>query len=195
MIGGGFGPGGFGNDVSRTEVSEVSNPFTGQGRSAPGTPNLPTPPTGWPIGSYSTYEEAQRAVDHLADQEFPVQEVTIVGVDLMLVERIIGRLTWGRVLGGGAASGAWFGLFVGLIMTLFAEQGSWIGPVLVGLGTGLVFGLIFAAVGYASTKGRRDFSSASQLVAGRYDVLSQPTHAEQGRNMLARLAMRPPTAQ
>lgn len=174
----------------------MSNPFTGPTRSAPGTPNLPTPPTGWPIGSYSTYEEAQRAVDHLADQEFPVQEVTIVGVDLMLVERVTGRLSWGRVLGGGAASGAWFGLFVGLIMGMFAQQGaSWIGPVLVGLGTGVVFGLIFAAVGYASTKGRRDFSSASQLVAGRYDVLSQPSHAEHGRDLLAKLAMRPRPSQ
>ncbi|GAA0538025.1 hypothetical protein GCM10011581_04920 [Saccharopolyspora subtropica] len=171
----------------------MSNPFTGSGRSTPGTPNLPTPPSGWPIGSYSTYEEAQRAVDHLADSDFPVQEVTIVGVDLMLVERVTGRLTWGRVLGGGAASGAWFGLFVGLILGMFTPQGSWLGPVLVGLGTGIVFGLVFAAVGYASTRGRRDFSSASQLVAGRYDVLAQPRHAEQGRDLLAKLAMRPPS--
>ncbi|MFC7343173.1 general stress protein [Saccharopolyspora griseoalba] len=176
----------------------MSNPFAGggAGRPTPGTPNLPTPPTGWPIGSYGTYEEAQRAVDHLADSDFPVQEVTIVGVDLMLVERVTGRLTWGRVLGGGAASGAWFGLFVGLIMGMFSPQGaSWFGPVLAGLGAGIVFGLVFAAVGYASTRGRRDFSSASQLVAGRYDVLAQPKHAEQGRDLLARLAMRPPTAE
>lgn len=171
----------------------MSHPFSGSARPAPGTPSLPTPPTGWPIGSYSTYEEAQRAVDHLAENDFPVQEVTIVGVDLMLVERVTGRLSWARVLGGGAASGAWFGLFVGLIMGMFAAQGSsWFGPVLVGLGTGLVFGMVFAAVGYASTRGRRDFSSASQLVAGRYDVLTQPRHAEQGRDMLAKLAMRPP---
>ncbi|QGK72040.1 magnesium transporter [Allosaccharopolyspora coralli] len=156
---------------------------------------MPTPPTGWPIGSYTTYGEAQHAVDHLADNDFPVQEVTIVGVDLMLVERVTGRLSWARVLGGGAASGAWFGLFVGLIMGLFSQAGAWIGPVLVGLGTGVVFGLVFAAVGYASTRGRRDFSSASQLVAGRYDVLAQPKHAEQGRDMLARLAMRAPDGQ
>lgn len=170
----------------------MSSPFSGSARPGPGTPSLPTPPTGWPIGSYSTYEEAQRAVDYLADNDFPVQEVTIVGVDLMLVERVIGRLSWSRVLGGGAASGAWFGLFVGLIMSIFTAQGNWLGPVLVGLGTGIVFGLVFAAVGYASTRGRRDFSSASQLVAGRYDVLAQPRHAEEGRNMLAKLAMRPP---
>ena len=44
---------------------------------------LPTPPKGWPIGSYPTYAEAQKAVDFLSDQQFPVQHVTIVGVDLM----------------------------------------------------------------------------------------------------------------
>ncbi len=93
----------------------MTTPFGGPARTAPGLPNLPTPPTGWPVGSYATYEEAQRAVDHLADADFPVRDVTIVGVDLMLVERVIGRLTWGRVLASGAASGAWFGLFVGLL--------------------------------------------------------------------------------
>jgi hypothetical protein len=175
-------------------VSTVSNPFSGSARPVQGAPGLPTPPTGWPIGKYGTYEEAQRAVDYLADHDFPVTEVTIVGVDLMLVERVTGRLTWGRVLGGGAASGAWFGLFVGLIMGVFSQQGAWIAPVLAGLGAGVIFGLVFAAVGYASTRGRRDFSSASQLVAGRYDVLTQPQHAEQGRDLLAKLAMRPPSA-
>jgi hypothetical protein len=51
--------------------------------------------------------------------------------------------------------------------------------------------MVFAAVGYASTRGRRDFQSSSQLVAGRYDVLCQPRNAEQGRDLLAKLAMRP----
>lgn len=170
----------------------MSSPFSGSSRPVPGAPSLPTPPTGWPIGSYRTYEEAQRAVDYLADQDFPVQEVTIVGVDLMLVERVTGRLTWRRVLAGGAASGAWLGLFVGLLMGMFTPQGAWFGPVLVGLVIGVVFGLVAAAVSYASTRGRRDFSSASQLVAGHYDVLSDPRHAEQGRDLLAKLAMRPP---
>ncbi|MDT5230688.1 MAG: hypothetical protein QOI39_1188, partial [Mycobacterium sp.] len=69
-------------------------------------PGLPTPPKGWPVGSYPTYAEAQRAVDYLSDQQFPVQQVTIVGVDLMQVERVTGRLTWPKVLGGGVISGA-----------------------------------------------------------------------------------------
>lgn len=154
---------------------------------------MPTPPSGWPIGSYSTYEEAQRAVEHLADSNFAVQDVTIVGVDLMLVERVIGRLSWGKVLGTGAVSGAWFGLFVGILLSLFSGGGPGIDyqPILVGLVSGMLFGVVFAGISYASTRGRRDFSSSSQLVAGRYDVLCQPRNAEEGRNLLAKLAMRP----
>ncbi|OLT12682.1 hypothetical protein BJF78_23900 [Pseudonocardia sp. CNS-139] len=167
----------------------MTTPFGGPARTAPGPSSMPTPPTGWPVGSYATYEEAQRAVDHLADADFPVRDVTIVGVDLMLVERVIGRLTWGRVIGSGALSGAWFGLFVGLLLSFFTVSGPTIVPILVGLASGVVFGLVFAAVGYATTRGRRDFTSASQLVAGRYDVLCQPRNAEKAREMLAKLAM------
>jgi hypothetical protein len=171
------------------EEAPVTTPFGGPARTAPGLPNLPTPPTGWPVGSYATYEEAQHAVDHLADNQFPVRDVTIVGVDLMLVERVIGRLTWGRVLLSGAASGAWFGLFVGLLLSFFSPAGQGLGPILVGLASGVVFGVIFTAVTYGVTRGRRDFQSVSQLVAGRYDVLCQPRNAEKAREMLAKLAM------
>jgi hypothetical protein len=171
----------------------VSSPFGGPARTTPGLPNLPTPPTGWPVGSYATYAEAQRAVDHLADAEFPVGDVTIVGVDLMLVERVIGRLTLGRVLLSGAASGAWFGLFVGLLLGLFSTGQNTFGPILVGLISGVLFGAVFAAVGYGATRGRRDFTSASQMVAGRYDVLCQPRNAEKARELLAKLAMGPRT--
>ncbi len=43
------------------------------------------------IASYSTYDDAQRAVDTLSDHRFPVDRVTIVGSDLRLVERVTGR--------------------------------------------------------------------------------------------------------
>ncbi|WP_116040654.1 general stress protein [Amycolatopsis palatopharyngis] len=151
-------------------------------------PTLPTLPEGWPIGSYNSYAEAQRAVDHLADNAFPVEDVTIVGVEPMLVERVKGRLTWAKVLTGGAASGAWFGLFVGLLLSLFTPDGGLL-PIVIGLVAGVGFGLASSAMGYAATRGRRDFVSHSQLVASRYDVLSMPRNAEHGREMLARLSM------
>jgi hypothetical protein len=149
---------------------------------------LPTPPTGWPIGSYTTYEQAQRAVDHLSDEQFPVQNVTIVGVDLMQVERVTGRLSWGRVLGAGAASGAWLGMFFGLLVGMFT--GHVLGSMIAGIIGGVVFGLISTAIPYAASRGTRDFSSTMQLVAGRYDVLCDPQHAERARDMLARLDIR-----
>jgi len=156
----------------------------------PSAINPPTLPDGWPIGSYDTYQEAQRAVDHLADNDFAVQDVTIVGVEPMVVERVAARLTWGRVLGGGAASGAWLGLFVGLLLSLFTA-GAGLFPILIGLVSGVAFGMASAAVRYGATRGQRDFISHSQLVARRYDVLCKPRNAELGRSMLATLAMSP----
>ncbi|MFV8394234.1 magnesium transporter [Corynebacterium hindlerae] len=142
-------------------------------------------PSGWPVGSFQTYVEAQAAVDMLSDTgDFPVSELTIVGVNLMEVERVIGRLSWGRVLAGGAASGAWMGVFFGLLIGLFSEN--WISPLLVGIVMGLVFGTVSSAVSYASTQGRRDFSSKTQIVAGRYDVLCDPHHARAARDIIAR---------
>lgn len=153
--------------------------------------NLPALPSGWPIGSYETYAEAQRAVDHLADEDFPVADVTIVGVEPMLVERIAARLTWSKVLTRGALSGAWFGLFVGLLLSLFSPEAG-LTPIVIGLVAGMGFAMVFAAVGYGSQRGQRDFISTSQLVAQRYDVLCQPRNAERGREMLANLAARNP---
>jgi hypothetical protein len=148
---------------------------------------LPTPPKGWPVGSYPTYAEAQRAVDYLSDNQFPVQQVTIVGVDLMQVERVIGRLSWGKVIGGGILSGAWLGVFIGLLLGLFSNN---LGQSLaIGVLAGVIFGLITSSIPYAMAKGTRDFSSTMQLVAGRYDVLCDPQNAEKARDMLGRLRL------
>lgn len=160
----------------------MTNPLAG---GPGGRRGLPTPPTGWPIASYGTYADAQKAVDHLADKQFPVEKVTIVGVNLMQVERVLGRLTWSKVIAGGLASGAWLGVFFGLLLGIVT--GGFLAPLVIGIIGGLIFGLISATVPYAASRGQRDFSSSMQLVAGRYDVLCEPGRAEQGRDMLARL--------
>jgi hypothetical protein len=143
------------------------------------------------VGSYDSYEQAQAAVDYLSDEKFAVENVTIIGSDLRMVEKVLGRLTWGRAIGAGAASGAWWGLFVGLLLGIFATDGaSWTGSLLTGLVIGLVFGALFGAMGYAATRGRRDFTSTSQIVAGRYDVMCNPARAEDARALLARFSLR-----
>lgn len=148
----------------------------------------PEPPTGWPIGSYATYARAQEAVDHLSDEKFPVADVTIVGVDLMQVERVVGRLSWSTVIGRGVLMGMWWGIFLGLVVGLVTGQLGM--PLLFGVTFGIAFGVTSEAIGYAATRGRRDFTSTTRIVAGRYDVLCLPATAERGRDLLARLEMK-----
>lgn len=144
--------------------------------------NVPTMPTGVEVASYKTYLEAQKAVDHLSDKAFPVQYVTIVGTDLRMVERITGRLTYARVAGAGAMSGAWFGLLISLLLWMFLPDGQF--PLLAGVLMGAAFGILAAVVSYALTGGKRDFTSASQVVASRYAVLCESEHAADAGRIL-----------
>jgi hypothetical protein len=178
----------------RNRSTVVGQPGGRIGRSGQETDvsaSVSMPLGGVQVGSYDNYQQAQRAVDYLSDQKFPIENVTIIGSDLRMVERVTGRLSWGRAIGAGAASGAWFGLFVGLLLGIFAVDGTdWLASVLTGLLIGLVFGAVFGAVGYSATRGKRDFTSTSQVVASRYDVLCNPAVAEQARAELARLSLR-----
>ena len=135
---------------------------------------------------FETYPEAQKAVDYLSDNGFPVQNVLIVGTDLKQVERVTGRLTRSRVMMGGALSGAWLGAFVGLIFSLF-EEGETLLRILSTVVFGAIFGLVWSLVGYALTKGQRDFTSVSQVVATRYEVLTEHKFVQQGRELLAKM--------
>ncbi|GAA3178657.1 hypothetical protein GCM10010531_35680 [Blastococcus jejuensis] len=143
------------------------------------------------VGSYDSYEQAQAAVDYLSDEKFAVENVTIIGSDLRMIEKVTGRMTMGRAIAAGAAGGAWWGLFVGLLLGIFSDTGgAWAGAVLLGLAIGLAFGAAFGGMGYAATRGKRDFISTSKIVAGRYDVMCNPPQAEDARALLARFSLR-----
>lgn len=139
------------------------------------------------LGVYDDYAAAQKAVDFLSDEGFPVQNVLIVGTDLRQVERVTGRLTTGRVAGAGAASGAWLGLLIGLLLGIFSDGSAWLTTVLGGVALGLAFGVVWALLGYAATRGQRDFSSVTKVVATRYEVLVEHKFLAQGQELLAKL--------
>src|SRR5215212_9652081 len=126
--------------------------------------SVPEQPSGLPIGSYPSYTKAQEAVDYLADNKFPVENVTIVGTDLRLVERVTGRLTKSRVVRAGAMTGAIWGLFIGAVVSLFgSSEGSFVVPFVTAL-IGAGFGAISGTMAYAATGGKRDFTSTSGVV-------------------------------
>src|SRR4051794_30905320 len=121
------------------------------------------------VGSYDSYEQAQAAVDYLSDEKFAVENVTIIGSDLKQIEQVTGRLTTGRAIAAGAAGGAWWGLFVGLLLGIFSTNGrEWLAAVLTGLVIGLVFGAGFGLAGYAPPPGRRDLPAARPILARRH---------------------------
>ena len=139
------------------------------------------------LGVYDDYADAQAAVDYLSDNEFPVQNVLIVGTDLKQVERVTGRLTTPRVMVAGAASGAWVGLLVGLLLGIFVKNGAYGATVLTGIVLGIVFGVVWALIGYAATRGRRDFSSITKVIPGKYEVLVEHKFLAAGKELLAKM--------
>jgi hypothetical protein len=142
------------------------------------------------IASYDSYPEAQRAVDYLSDEMFPVERVSIVAEDLRFVERVTGRRGYGQATLQGAGSGAVIGILFGFFLGLF----SLIDPIfsafllaLYGLIFGAILGAIIGLVGYALSGGQRDFSSVGGIEAGRYNVMADEEVADEASRLLAGL--------
>jgi heat induced stress protein YflT len=129
------------------------------------------------LASFPRYPEAQRLVDRMSDEGFPVEHVRIVGENLRTVEYVTGRLTLAKAALAGAAGGAWLGLLVGLLLGLFTVDESWVWVLLVSVLLGVVWGAVLGLTGHWATRGRRDFSSVRTMEDGRYDVYVDADHA------------------
>jgi hypothetical protein len=152
-----------------------------------------TPLPGVVVEEFFRYEDAERAVNLLTERGLPVQRAAIVGCELRLIERIMGRLTWRIAVLSGLASGAWFGLLIGVLLSLFAATGRGAlavtaGCVLYGAGFGAVFGFVARAL----TRGRREYVSLSQIVPARFELVADAEFADRARQSLA--GSRRPTA-
>lgn len=145
-------------------------------------------PRGEILGRYESYLDAQKVVDYLADHDFPVANVSIIGNDLKTVERVTAKLSYPKVALAGAAQGAMFGVFVGLILSLFGPSGG-LPQILSSVGLGMAIWMIVGVVSYSFRKGKRDFSSSSQVMASNYDVIVAFEHAAAARNLASKLPM------
>jgi hypothetical protein len=138
------------------------------------------------VASYGTYREAERAVDYLSDNDFPVERAAIVGTGLRTVEQIAGRLTTGRAALMGAGQGAMIGLLFALLLGLFfTVDEAFIGVLLYGLIVGALFGAAFAALFQALQGGRRDFASVRGMEAERYELQVDHEVSARAKQMLA----------
>ena len=141
------------------------------------------------IGTYPDYLQAQRAVDYLSDQKFPVERTAIIGENLRIVEQITGRLNWTRALSLGMSQGAVTGVFIGLIFSVIGigrDRGLLV-LLLDGLLLGIIIGAVWGLLSYALSGGRRDFTSVGGMRAEHYSVMADSEVAEQAQSLLAQL--------
>ena len=140
------------------------------------------------VASYSTYRDAERAIDHLSDNNFPVERASIVGRDLEFVEQVTSRMTYAGAALRGMLSGALVGALVGWLFAVF----SWFDPVigwgwliLDGLWFGAVVGALFGLLSHAMLGGRRDFASIGAMRANRYDRLVDDEVAAEAERLIS----------
>lgn len=137
------------------------------------------------IASVDQYRDAQQIVDTLSDEGFPVDRVAIVGRDLQLVEHVTGRKRYGRAALEGAGSGAITGAVIGAFLSLFSlwdPTVTWIGMIASWIVLGALVGAVLGLIGHALQRGRRDFSSVSQVRAGSYEVRTAPDLVDRARH-------------
>lgn len=136
------------------------------------------------VAIYDDYTDAAHAVDYLADRQFPVATLAIVGTDLRSIEKVTGNMTWGKVLGAGFLQGSmWAGMFA-IIMWVIQPGSDLLTMLLMGLvGFGLV-GMAMAALQYRMRGGQRDYTSTTAIIATHYEVLAEAEYSDKARSML-----------
>jgi hypothetical protein len=127
------------------------------------------------IATFDDYADAERAVDYLADQQFRVNRLSIVGRDPKLVERVTGHINCGLAALRGATPGGLVGALISWIFSIFG----WIQPMIAGLVLafyGLIFGAVVGAlIGILVSgmqRGRRDFATVTTLQPRHFDIVA-----------------------
>ena len=139
------------------------------------------------IGKFTEYADAVSFVDTLINHGFPAGAIAIVGKDLRSVERVRGKMTYGRIALGGAVTGSWLGLLVGLFFggstdaTGTPAMGSTFSAVLIGAGIGMLVNILRFSV----ARNKRAFVSQSSVVAGKYEVQVPGNLSDQAEKAIA----------
>jgi len=164
----------------------MSNPSSAAKRGKAG----PSIPRGHSLGEFRTHAEASDLVNRLVQGDLAANKISIVGHDLVLVERVRSRLGYGRVAGSGALTGFWLGVIFALIIGAGVQVGAddtityapqeFMAVVLMAAGGGMLFSILR----FVASKNRRGFLSSQMPVASRYEVIVPEQDAVQARKVL-----------
>lgn len=131
-------------------------------------------PDGETLATFPGYLEAQALVNSLVTQGVPAQALSIVGADVTLVERITGKIGYGRAALSSAMSGSWLGVLAGLVFVIISPTDvitPIVGGLFIGAGVGMVVGMLI----FTFSKGpQRHYRSMQQVIAQSYRVVVEP---------------------
>lgn len=131
----------------------------------------PVMPDGTEIAAYRSYVEASKAVDTLIEAGFPPRAVTIVGSNVHVVEKVVGKLSPGRVAVMGAGRGMTWGLLLALVVMLTSDNIPVFIPLLAVV-AGIGAGVLLSVITWATSRNSKGFAAQAQLVATRYAILT-----------------------
>jgi len=134
-------------------------------------------PRGHSLGEFRTHAEATEFVNKLVAGDFSANKVSILGHELVLVERVRSRLGYGRVAASGALTGFWLGLIFALLIGAGFEVGAdgevtyapqeFMAVVVIAAGVGMLVNILR----FLASKNKRGFLSSQMPVAARYEVI------------------------
>jgi hypothetical protein len=132
-------------------------------------------PNGSAVSEFNDYKDAVAYVERIILGDFPATSIAIVGTNLTSVERVRARISYGRVAASGAAAGVWLGLLIFILFAYSSTPATENPEPLFSLGSALLVGagvgMLFQVIRFSLAKGKRGFASASQIVAGKYEVV------------------------
>ena len=141
-------------------------------------------PDGETLATFPGYLEAQELVNSLVTQGVPAQALSIVGADVTLVERVTGKIGYGRAAVSSAMSGSWLGILAGLVFVIISPS-DFITPIVGGLFIGAGVGMVTGMVIFTFSKGpKRLYRSMQQVIAQSYRVVVEPQHHAQATQAL-----------
>ena len=132
-------------------------------------------PNGSAVSEFNDYQGAVAYVERIILGDFPATSIAIVGTNLTSVERVRARISYGRVAASGAAAGVWLGLLIFILFAYSSTPATENPEPLFSIGSALLVGagvgMLFQVIRFSLAKGKRGFASASQIVAGKYEVV------------------------
>jgi hypothetical protein len=132
-------------------------------------------PNGSAVSEFNDYKDAVAYVERIILGDFPATSIAIVGTNLTSVERVRARISYGRVAASGAAAGVWLGLLIFILFAYSSTPSTENPEPLFSIGSALLVGagvgMLFQVIRFSLAKGKRGFASASQIVAGKYEVV------------------------